>query len=107
MEIDSSSSKISHSHHNIQQNAYDKGFSIENTRLQIDNGAYKLDAENAPVPKDLNQLCQILHRVFAQDTVNVEYVKGIIENYKSNPKDWRKYAKYDPHKYLKKKETLF
>jgi hypothetical protein len=94
MEIDSSSSSIYHT----QQNGYDKGFGMENTRLQIDNDAYKLDAENAPVPKDLSQLCQILHRVFAQDTVNVEYVKRIIENYKSNPKDWRKYAKYDPHK---------
>ena len=98
MEIDSSSSIIYHPHH-IQQNAYEKGFSMENTRLQIaDNDSYKFDAENAPVPKDLSQLCQILHRVFAQDTVNVEYVKRIIENYKSNPKDWKKYAKYDPHK---------
>ena len=57
--------------------------------------AFKLDAENAPVPKDLPELCQILHIIFAEDTVNVEYVKRIIENYKSNPKDWRKYATRD------------
>ena len=62
---------------------------MENARLNISQDGYKFDAENA---------LKILHILFAEDTVNVEYVKRIIENYKSNPKDWRKYAKYDPHK---------
>jgi hypothetical protein len=58
----------------------------------------KLDLDNVPVPKDLNELVRILHEVFADDIVNVDYVKKLIENYKSNPKDWKNYAKYDPHK---------
>lgn len=61
----------------------------------------KLDFEHVPAPKDLNELCQILHKVFEKDHINVEYVTKIMENYKSNPKDWRKYAKYDPHKYTR------
>jgi hypothetical protein len=73
-------------------------FSMVNARLNISQNGYKLDAENAPAPKDSPELCQILHIIFVEDTVNVEYVKRIIENYKSNPKKWRKYAKYDPHK---------
>jgi hypothetical protein len=97
MEIDSSSyHQHQHQHHYHHKNA--NTFSMENARLNISQNGYKLDAENAPIPKDLPELCQILHIIFAKDTVNVEYVKRIIENYKSNPKEWRKYAKYDPHK---------
>ena len=73
-------------------------YSSENARINIAKET-KLDFDNVPVPKDLAELCLILHKVFEQDSVNVEYVTKIIENYKSNPKDWRKYAKYDPHKY--------
>jgi cysteine dioxygenase len=75
-------------------------YSSENARISIGPHT-KLDFDNVPVPKDLNELCQILHKVFEQETVNVEYVTKIIENYKSNPKDWRQYAKYDPHKYTR------
>ena len=59
----------------------------------------KLDFNNVPVPKDLNELVKILHEVFSHDFVNFEYVIALMENYKSNVKDWRQYAKYDPHKY--------
>ena len=58
----------------------------------------KLDLDNVPVPKDLGDLCEHLRSVFADDVVNVDYVTKLLENYKSNAKDWRKYAKYDPHK---------
>ena len=59
----------------------------------------KLDLNNVPIPVNLNDLCKEIHKVFANDTVNVEYVIKLLENYKSNVKDWRQYAKYDPHKY--------
>jgi hypothetical protein len=62
---------------------------------------FKLDLDNVPVPKDLKELCEMLHQVFSDDVVNVEFVTKLIQNYKSNPKDWRKYAKYDPHKYTR------
>lgn len=58
----------------------------------------KLDIDNVPVAKDLKELVTILNQIFAGDSVNVEYVIRLLENYKSNAKDWRQYAKYDPHK---------
>jgi cysteine dioxygenase len=61
----------------------------------------KMNIEQVPVPKDLKELCAILHEVFSHDYVNVEYVSKLIENYRSNAKDWRQYAKYDPHKYTR------
>jgi len=61
----------------------------------------KLDFDNIPVPKDLSELTAHLRQIFSSDTVNVDYVIKLLQNYKSNPKDWRKYAKYDPHKYTR------
>lgn len=61
----------------------------------------KVDLDNVPVPKDLKELVSIIRKVFSNDIVNVDYVKTLLENYKSNPKDWRHYAKYDPHKYTR------
>ena len=58
----------------------------------------KLDLDNVPVPKDLDELVKMLREVFADEVVNVEYVMKLMSNYKSNPKDWRNYAKYDPNK---------
>ena len=58
----------------------------------------KLDLNNVPVPSDLNELISMLREIFASEFVNVEYVSKLITNYKSNPKDWRQYAKYDPHR---------
>ena len=57
-----------------------------------------VDLNNVPVPKDLKDLCQLLHQVFDKDIVNIEYVIKLMANYKSDPKDWRQYAKYEPHK---------
>ena len=50
---------------------------MENASLNISQDGYKLDAENA---------LKILHIIFAEDTVNVEYVKRIIENYREQSK---------------------
>ena len=58
----------------------------------------KLDLNNIPVPKDLKELVSMLGDIFARDTVDVDYVKELMSKYKSNPRDWRQYAKYDPHK---------
>ena len=58
----------------------------------------KLDINSVPVAKDLKELVTYIHQVFANDSVNIDYVVKLLENYTSNPKDWRQYAKYDPHK---------
>jgi hypothetical protein len=56
------------------------------------------DLNNVPIPNDLNDLIEHLHKVFSYDTVNIDFVKKLLENYKSNQKDWKQYAKYDPYK---------
>uniref|UniRef100_A0A915N2N3 Cysteine dioxygenase n=1 Tax=Meloidogyne javanica TaxID=6303 RepID=A0A915N2N3_MELJA len=34
---------------------------------------------------------------FPQDLINTEEVRQVLEEYKSNPKDWNKFALFDPH----------
>ena len=50
-------------------------------------------------PKNLDELIRELHKVFASDKVNIDYVKTLMTLYKSNPKEWKKFAKFDPHRY--------
>ena len=49
-------------------------------------------------PKNLDELIVELKKIFDQDRVNVEYVKALLSSYRSNPRDWKKYAKFDPHR---------
>ena len=49
-------------------------------------------------PKNLDELIKELHNVFSSDRVNVDYVNALMTSYKSNPRDWKKFAKYDPHR---------
>ena len=58
----------------------------------------KFDLNNVPKPNNLDELAIELHRIFAHNTINIDYVKKLLENFESNPKEWIKYAKYDPHK---------
>uniref|UniRef100_A0A1B6CZS5 Cysteine dioxygenase n=1 Tax=Clastoptera arizonana TaxID=38151 RepID=A0A1B6CZS5_9HEMI len=49
----------------------------------------------------LSDLITELHRVFESDHVNVDYVYNLMTNYKSNPADWRKFAKFDRYRYTR------
>jgi len=49
----------------------------------------------------LQDVIDELNKVFAEDRVNVEYVKALLSAYRSKPKDWRKFAKFDPHRYTR------
>ncbi|XP_019743305.1 cysteine dioxygenase type 1 [Hippocampus comes] len=51
--------------------------------------------------KTLQELIQKLHEIFKDDRVNVEEVQELMESYKSNRKDWEKYAIFDAHKYTR------
>jgi hypothetical protein len=51
-----------------------------------------------PVIHSLDELIEELHKIFEADRVNVEHVKAVLSSYKSKPKEWRKYAKFDTHK---------
>lgn len=49
----------------------------------------------------LNELIERLRDVFESDCVDVDYVRALLAAYKSNPKDWKQYAVFDPHRYTR------
>ncbi|KAK8724751.1 hypothetical protein OTU49_010901 [Cherax quadricarinatus] len=49
----------------------------------------------------LDDLIQELYKVFESDHVNVDYVRNIMASYKSNPIEWKKYAKFDRYRYTR------
>ncbi|XP_060551092.1 cysteine dioxygenase type 1-like [Ruditapes philippinarum] len=52
-------------------------------------------------PATLDDLIEGLHKIFAYDKVNVDFVKSYMGMYKSNYKEWKKYAKWDVHRYTR------
>ncbi|XP_065166928.1 cysteine dioxygenase type 1 [Atheta coriaria] len=54
-----------------------------------------------PVVQTLDDLVAELRKVFDGDDVNVEYVDYLMRSYKSNPAEWKKYAKFDRYKYTR------
>lgn len=49
----------------------------------------------------LNDVISKLHEIFESDNVNVDDVKDVLGAYKSKPRDWAQYAKFDSHKYTR------
>lgn len=62
-----------------------------------------MDEEDQPIPvfHNLVELIEKLREVFSSDKVNVDYVKALLASYKSNPADWKQYAKFDQHRYTR------
>ncbi|XP_030558126.1 cysteine dioxygenase type 1 isoform X1 [Drosophila novamexicana] len=54
-----------------------------------------------PVVETLPDLISALHREFESNYVNIEMVNHLMLSYKSNPKEWRKYAKFDRYTYTR------
>lgn len=54
--------------------------------------------KNATTVNSLADLCTELHRVFDSDNINIEYVNHLMLSYKSNPSDWKKFAKFDRYR---------
>jgi len=52
-------------------------------------------------PESLDDLIEQLHEVFSEDKINVEEVQDLMYSYKSNPEDWKKFAKFDRYKYTR------
>lgn len=46
-------------------------------------------------------LIEKLLEIFESESVNVEEVEELMKAYKSDPKDWKKYAKFDRYKYTR------
>lgn len=59
---------------------------------------YKYIGHGLPTVSSLNCLIKELHDVFSSDSVNVELVYYLMKTYKSNPLDWKKYAKFDRYR---------
>lgn len=57
--------------------------------------------KNAQTVDTLPELIQELHNVFDQDSVNIEYVNHLLMGYKSNPSEWKKFAKFDRFRYTR------
>lgn len=51
-----------------------------------------------PVVNTLEDLIKELHKVFQDDSVNIELVSYLMRSYKSCSKEWKKYAKFDRYK---------
>ena len=47
----------------------------------------------------LDDLIQQLHKAFDSDYVNIDHVQTLMLAYKSNPQDWKKYAKFDRYRF--------
>lgn len=47
----------------------------------------------------MENLIRQIREIFHDDHINTEDIRRVLENYKSNPADWKKYANFDPHKY--------
>lgn len=54
-----------------------------------------------PVIETLTDLISALHNEFSTNYVNIEMVNHIMLSYKSNPKEWQKFAKFDRYKYTR------
>ncbi|KAL0281663.1 UNVERIFIED_CONTAM: hypothetical protein PYX00_002582 [Menopon gallinae] len=49
----------------------------------------------------LQDLIAKLHKEFENDEVNVDHVYDLMRSYKSNPQEWRKFAKFDRYRYTR------
>jgi len=48
----------------------------------------------------LRELIDALHEAFKTDHVNIDHVQDLMMSYKSNPAEWKKFAKFDRYRYL-------
>lgn len=48
-----------------------------------------------PTVNTLEDLIKELNKVFSSEHVNIDVVEYLMRSYKSNPADWKKYAKFD------------
>ncbi|XP_032683381.1 cysteine dioxygenase type 1 [Odontomachus brunneus] len=49
----------------------------------------------------LQELIDALHDAFKTDLVNIDHVQELMTSYKSNPADWKKFAKFDRYRYTR------
>ncbi|XP_058793690.1 cysteine dioxygenase type 1 [Phymastichus coffea] len=47
------------------------------------------------------ELVEKLREAFATNDVDIDHVQDLMASYRSNPQEWRKYAKFDRHRYTR------
>ncbi|VEN46965.1 unnamed protein product [Callosobruchus maculatus] len=70
---------------------------------EFDLKFYKQMGDGLPVINDLSDLIRQLRLIFdsADNNVNVELVRYCLKAYKSNPADWKRYAKFNRYRYTR------
>ncbi|KAF3430238.1 hypothetical protein E2986_05480 [Frieseomelitta varia] len=56
------------------------------------------NARQREVSLTLRELVDALHEAFKTDHVNIDDVQDLMASYKSNPLEWKKYAKFDRYR---------
>lgn len=76
--------------------------SCEYKKKNEENNEFKLyqvlGNNGAPIVENLNDLIRELRLIFERELVNVDLVKYLMKTYKSNPADWKKFAKFDRYR---------
>lgn len=54
--------------------------------------------KNCKEVRSLKELIDELHVVFSSTSVNIEYVNHLMLSYKSNPAEWKKFAKFNRYR---------
>ncbi|XP_023030363.2 cysteine dioxygenase type 1 [Leptinotarsa decemlineata] len=62
---------------------------------------YKQMGAALPVINCLDDLIRELRVIFESDSVNIDLVRYVMTAYKSNPADWKKFAKFDRYRYTR------
>ncbi|RUS77299.1 hypothetical protein EGW08_014926 [Elysia chlorotica] len=75
-------------------------FKSEGNRASRPPAMYS-DPSTIVPPASLSELIQTLHDVFAHEDISIEYVQTLMASYKSNPREWKKFAKFDKHRYTR------
>lgn len=65
------------------------------------------EKENKMQVATLQDLIKELHVAFEGDVVDVDYVQQLMQAYKTNPAEWKQYAKFDRYRYLNYSQLLF
>ena len=76
-----------------------KDFSAKKKQLSFSEGLRPIAASIKEGLIVLRSTTVVLNFLYFK--VNIEDVEELLGNYKSNPADWRKYAKFDKYKYTR------
>ncbi|KAF4527028.1 hypothetical protein B566_EDAN001576 [Ephemera danica] len=76
--------------------------------MEVEHAALTTVIANPPAAKQylknsisFETLLEELRKLFSSDSVNIEQVKDLMLAYRSDPKEWKKYAKFDRYRYTR------